>query len=77
VVKLGGGRTRPEDDINLSVGLEQIVRLGNKVEAGDPLCRIHAPSESTADHVCDMIGQAIVVDEEPVALSPAVIEQVR
>ena len=77
VVQLGGGRTRPEDDIDLSVGLDQIARLGDKVEAGDPFCRVHALSESAADHVCDMIGQAIIVDEEPVALSPTVIEQVR
>ena len=77
VVQLGGGRTRPEDDIDLSVGLDQIARLGDKVEAGDPFCRVHAPSESAMDHVCDMIGRAIIVDEEPVALSPTVIEQVR
>ena len=77
VVQLGGGRTRPEDDIDLSVGLDQIVRLGDKVEAGDPFCRVHALSESAADYVCDMIGQAIIVDEEPVTLSPVVIEQVR
>ena len=77
VVQLGGGRTRPEDDIDLSVGLDQIARLGSKVEVGDPFCRVHALSESAADHVCDMIGQAIIVDEEPVALSPTVIEQVR
>jgi thymidine phosphorylase len=77
VVQLGGGRTRPEDDIDPSVGLDQIVRLGNKVEVGDPFCRVHAPRESAADHVCDLIGQAIVVDEKPVALFPAVIEQVR
>ena len=77
VVQLGGGRARPEDDIDLSVGLDQIARLGRKVEAGDPFCRVHAPSESAANHVCDMIGQAIIVSEEPVALSPTVIEQVR
>jgi len=77
VVQLGGGRTRPEDDIDLSVGLDQIARLGNKVEVGDPLCRVHALSESEADHVCDMIEHEIVVGEEPVGLPSVVIEQVR
>jgi thymidine phosphorylase len=77
VVQLGGGRTRPEDDIDPSVGLDQIVRLGNKVEVGDPFCRVHALSESAADHVCDLIKQAIVVGEDPVDLPPVVIEQVR
>ncbi len=77
VVQLGGGRARPEDDIDLSVGLDQIARLGRKVEAGDPFCRVHAPNESAMNHVCDMIRQSIIVSEEPVALSPTVIEQVR
>ena len=77
VVQLGGGRTRPEDDIDLSVGLDHIARLGNKVDSGDPLCRVHALNESVADHVCDLIKQAIVVGEDPVDLPPVVIEQVR
>tara|TARA_Y100001960_G_scaffold300431_1_gene349492 strand:+ start:548 stop:1879 length:1332 start_codon:yes stop_codon:yes gene_type:complete len=77
VVQLGGGRVRPEDDINLSVGLDQIARLGSKVEAGDPLCRVHALSESAAEHICDIIGRAIIVDDEPVTFSPVVIEQIR
>ncbi len=76
VVQLGGGRTRSEDDIDLSVGLDRIERLGNKVDAGDLLCRVHALSESAADHVSDMIRQAIVVGEDPVDLPPVVIEQV-
>jgi thymidine phosphorylase len=77
VVQLGGGRTRPQDDINLSVGLDRIARLGNNVEAGDPICRVHALSESSANQVHDMIMQAIVVGEEPVGLPSVVIEQVR
>jgi thymidine phosphorylase len=76
VVQLGGGRTRPEDDIDLSVGLDQIARCGEKVNVGDPLCRVHAPSESAAAHVCDMIGHEIVVGGEPVDFPPVVIEHV-
>jgi len=76
VVQLGGGRTRPEDAVDVSVGLDRIARCGEKVAAADPLCRVHALSESAADHVCDMIGQAIVVGEELVDLSSVVIEQV-
>ena len=76
VVQLGGGRTRPEDDIDLSVGLDHIARCGEQVDVGDPLCRVHALNESAADHVCDLIKQAIVVGEDPVDLPPVVIEQV-
>jgi len=75
MVQINVGRIHPEDDIDLSVGLDRIARLGNKVDSADPLCRVHALSESAADRVCDMIGQAIVVGEEPVELPPVIIEQ--
>ncbi len=49
VVELGGGRRRADDVINPGVGLTGLVDLGVKVEAGDPLCLIHADSEAEAD----------------------------
>lgn len=76
MVQINVGRIHPEDDIDLSVGLDHIARCGEQVDVGDPLCRVHALNESAADHVCDLIKQAIVVGEDPVDLPPVVIEQV-
>ncbi len=76
VVQLGGGRIHSEDDIDLSVGLDRIARLGNRVEAGDPICRVHAATKSAADYVSDMVTQSVMVGEEPVDLPSAVIERV-
>ncbi len=48
VVELGGGRRRADDAINPAVGLTGLVDLGEQVERGSPLCRIHADSEAQA-----------------------------
>ena len=40
-VALGAGRARVDDIINPAVGLEMATRIGDRVEAGDPLLWIH------------------------------------
>ena len=50
VVALGGGRTRPDDRIDHSVGFDQLLGLGAPVAHGAPLGRIHARSEAEADN---------------------------
>jgi len=76
VVQLGGGRTHPDDEIDLSVGLDQTVRLGDRLEVGEPICRVHAASEAAAEHVRDIIMQAVVIDDKPADILPIVIERI-
>lgn len=45
VVLLGGGRSRPEDRIDPSVGIDRITPSRTAVGKNDDLCRIHAPDE--------------------------------
>ena len=76
VVQLGGGRTHPDDEIDLSVGLDRTVRLGDRLEVGEPICRVHAANEATAEHVENIITQAVVIDDKPADILPIVIERV-
>ena len=76
VVQLGGGRTHPDDEIDVSVGLDRIVRLGERLEVGEPICRIHAASEAAAENVNDMITRAVVIDDKPADISPVMIERI-
>ncbi|MGQ5525393.1 thymidine phosphorylase [Chitinimonas sp. PSY-7] len=48
VVSLGGGRYRPEDNIDYAVGLSELAELGQRVEAGQTLAVVHARSEAAA-----------------------------
>ena len=63
VVHLGGGRMRDGDKIDPSVGLDQIVMLGEKVDKGQPLLRIHASSERAASRAEKAVLEAIEIGD--------------
>lgn len=48
VVALGGGRTRPQDEIDHAVGLSHLVSIGTAVEKNDPIARVHARTQDAA-----------------------------
>ncbi|HVI88387.1 MAG TPA: thymidine phosphorylase [Dongiaceae bacterium] len=63
VVELGGGRRRADDKLDLSVGLTQVVGLGRKLKAGEPLAIVHAASEAAADAAIARLQQVIQLGE--------------
>ncbi|WGW05508.1 thymidine phosphorylase [Tropicibacter oceani] len=65
VVALGGGRQVESDQINPMVGLSEVVRLGEKVDKGQPLCRIHAARVEEADEAERVIRAAIRFGKAP------------
>jgi thymidine phosphorylase len=72
VVDLGGGRRVETDQVNPSVGLTEVVRLGAKVAKGQPLAVIHAAREEQADAAAEAIRAAITlggVAPQPVPLT--------
>lgn len=50
VIELGGGRKRQGDAIDHAVGLEMAVRLGERVERGQPLLRLYGDSAHLGGH---------------------------
>ncbi|MCB0231542.1 MAG: pyrimidine-nucleoside phosphorylase, partial [Anaerolineae bacterium] len=44
-VVLGGGRQKKDDTIDPAVGIVLAAKVGDQVEAGQPLCWIHANDE--------------------------------
>ncbi len=76
VVSLGGGRRHPKDPIDLAVGLDRIIRIGERVSAGDLLCRIHAPDTSAAKQAEVTVLAAIVIGNDPGDQRSAVLEVV-
>jgi thymidine phosphorylase len=74
VVALGGGRQVEGDQIDPSVGLSDVVRLGAKIEAGQPLARVHAARESAADGAVAALRAAIEVGPRPTR-TPSLIHE--
>lgn len=77
VVELGGGRRRAEDGIDYAVGLSDFASLGQKLAAGDPLCRIHAHSEADAQRAEAQVLAAYQIGAEAQLATSAVVAYVR
>ena len=65
VIELGGGRKVQGDKIDHSVGLETLVKIGDRVEAGQSLVRMfaHGAQRGLASQ---MVLDAIEIEESPV-----------
>jgi len=53
VIQLGGGRRFVEDKINHSVGFELAAKVGEHIEAGQPLMRVFADTEIDSQQLID------------------------
>lgn len=73
---LGAGRTRTTDAVDPGAGISGMLKRGERVAAGQPLCRLHAASESRLDEAQGMMQDAFVIGVEPVA-TPLVLEVIR
>jgi pyrimidine-nucleoside phosphorylase len=72
-VKLGGGRERKGDPIDHRVGMMLYAKVGDRVEAGDVLCEIHARTETEARAAAEELLAAYAWSDEPVT-PPALIK---
>jgi len=77
LIALGGGRTKPDDPIDLTVGFTDFCQVGDRVGPAKPLCTIHARSQAEWDEAARRVRAAIVVSPSPPApLGPIVIERI-
>ena len=58
---LGGGRQTADDAIDFAVGVSCIKKIGERVEAGEPLLSLHARSEQTLTAVLPALEQAVAI----------------
>jgi thymidine phosphorylase len=73
VVELGGGRRKASDRIDHRVGFSGVVSLGQWVERGQPLARVHAAHEVDAEAAVARLQQCIRIGEAPPAPAPLLI----
>ncbi len=75
VVGLGGGRKVETDRIDPAVGFSDVVALGAKVEAGQPLATIHAADEDAAERAAQEVLTAVSIGDAP-AVGPLIVAEV-
>ncbi len=75
VIAMRGGRQQLGDVLDLSTGFEMQVRLGDRVEAGQPLARLFAPPE-VANAGRDKLLSAIELSDEQSEVRPLILERI-
>lgn len=73
VIALGGGRRQAGDVVDHAVGFECPRKIGDRVEAGEPLVLMHYNDEARATEAEAMVQRAYAIGPEPVAHRPRVI----
>ena len=76
VVALGGGRQVESDLVDPAVGLSDMVRLGDWIDRGQPLARVHAARESQAEAAVRAVRGAITLSDTRPPPQPLVIERI-
>ena len=76
VVRLGGGRSAPNDPIDYSVGLSKVAALGAAITNGDVLAVVHANSEEQWQAAAEMVSKAFTITDVRPELSPCVYERI-
>lgn len=71
-LRLGAGRARAEDNVDPAVGVGGLVKIGERVAAGDTLCVIHAANADTLADVRPVLESAIVIGEHAVTAGPLI-----
>ncbi len=74
VIGLGGGRRIATDNIDVSVGFDDIQPLGTRIDKDTPLTMIHANSEADWQVAADAFLQAVTIDEGDYQPTPEVYE---
>jgi pyrimidine-nucleoside phosphorylase len=65
-LRLGAGRARADEQIDHAVGVSDLAKVGERVEAGSILGMIHANDEGALATAKTMLEQAIGIGEHPV-----------
>ncbi|MGL4355356.1 MAG: thymidine phosphorylase [Aeromonas popoffii] len=69
VVAMGGGRRAAGDKLDYAVGLTDVIRLGQSVDADKPIALLHAQTEDQFAQAASMVQAAVKIgDTQPQAL---------
>lgn len=71
IIELGGGRTVPNQPLDLATGYTDFVQIGAKVDAKTPLAIVHYQTEEQYEKAATVFNKAIIIsDTQPTIKSP-------
>jgi pyrimidine-nucleoside phosphorylase len=66
VRNLGGGRMTKDSKINYDVGIDRIIKPGERIEKSTTLCRVHAANRGEAENACKQLQSAFEISTRTV-----------
>lgn len=75
VIAMRGGRQQMGDSLDYSTGFEMLVRLGDKVESGQPLAKLFAPADVAEAGREKLLAALQLADEQP-SVGPLILDRV-
>ncbi len=77
VVGMGGGRRIATDTIDYSVGLSDMIRIGQITDTEQPLAMIHARTEEQWQQAAEAVRAAVTVNHVQPEMTPEVYRKIR
>jgi pyrimidine-nucleoside phosphorylase len=75
IIEMGGGRKQLHDAIDHAVGLEMLVRLGDRVDRGQPLLNLFADAD-TRQAMQPSLQKAFVIGPDTIVAPPLISERI-
>jgi pyrimidine-nucleoside phosphorylase len=73
--EIRAARVKQDDRLDLSGGIEMLVRIGDRIERGQEIARIRTRDGEGAEACRQRLARALVVSEEEVQARPLVLER--
>lgn len=74
-LRIGVGRNRTDDEVRFDTGMELLHAPGDRVGAGEGLCRVFAPDRSSLDEAMGLLAEGLVVQKD-MAPARSIVEEV-
>jgi pyrimidine-nucleoside phosphorylase len=74
VQRLGAGRAKPGDPVSAHAGIEMHAKLGDKIEAGQPLVTLFSEDPVLLDEPEAMLRETLQIEQTPPRLQPLIRE---
>ncbi len=71
---LGGGRLVAGAEINHTVGIDNIAKVGQQVSPGDVIARIHAPDARIGSTIAEVVKTAFYISDAPPEPAPIIAQ---
>ena len=76
IIEMGGGRKKIGETIDHSVGLEFLVRIGDKIEEGQTIAKLHCDDSKVAEYAAGLISLAVGTLPTAVEAPKLIIERI-